>query len=144
MREPSQLYIAEEPQNGTDSVLNAIRGRAAPESVIVRLEPGGAIEAAEREQGHLRNRGRHMVVRQGSHAAKSADGTLSPFAAYGVDCLRSGRHHPYDRQIPEMLTIFDNQFWKNAAAKAQPRSDRGCESHHNRFIELCGSQAQNN
>ena len=43
-----------------------------------------------------------------------------------------------------MRTIIGNQFGKNAAAKAQLRSDRRDESDHIRFIELCGSQAQNN
>jgi protocatechuate 3,4-dioxygenase, beta subunit len=41
----TQLYVAGEQQNGTDGVLNAIRNRAARESVIVRLEEAGDIEA---------------------------------------------------------------------------------------------------
>jgi protocatechuate 3,4-dioxygenase beta subunit len=41
----TQLYVAGEPQNATDGVLNAIRDRAARESVIVRLEDAGDIEA---------------------------------------------------------------------------------------------------
>ena len=41
----TQLYLAGEPQNATDGVLNAIRDRAARESVIVRLEEAGTIEA---------------------------------------------------------------------------------------------------
>jgi hypothetical protein len=40
--------------------------------------------------------------------------------------------------------IIARQFWKNAASRAHPCSDRGNESHHNHRIELCGSQAQNN
>ena len=40
----TQLYIAGEPQNATDAVLNAIRDRAARESVIVRLEDASDIE----------------------------------------------------------------------------------------------------
>jgi protocatechuate 3,4-dioxygenase beta subunit len=40
----TQLYIAGEPQNATDGVLNAIRDRAARESVIVRLEDASDIE----------------------------------------------------------------------------------------------------
>jgi hypothetical protein len=43
-----------------------------------------------------------------------------------------------------MQGIFGNEFWKNAAEKAQLRSDQCNESRHNPFIELCGSQAQNN
>jgi protocatechuate 3,4-dioxygenase beta subunit len=41
----TQLYIAGEAQNATDGVLNAIRDRAARQSVIVRLEPASEIEA---------------------------------------------------------------------------------------------------
>ena len=41
----TQLYVAGEPQNATDGVLNAIRDRDARESVIVRLEEAGEIEA---------------------------------------------------------------------------------------------------
>ena len=41
----TQLYVAGEPQNATDGVLNAIRDRGARESVIVRLEDAGDIEA---------------------------------------------------------------------------------------------------
>ena len=41
----TQMYVAGEPQNATDGVLNAIRDRAARESVIVRLEEAGDIEA---------------------------------------------------------------------------------------------------
>jgi protocatechuate 3,4-dioxygenase, beta subunit len=41
----TQLYLADEPQNATDGVLNAIRDRAARESVIVRLQEAGDIEA---------------------------------------------------------------------------------------------------
>ena len=40
----TQLYIAGEPQNATDGVLNAIADRAARDSVIVRLEDAGEIE----------------------------------------------------------------------------------------------------
>jgi protocatechuate 3,4-dioxygenase beta subunit len=40
----TQLYIAGEPQNATDAVLNAIRDRAARESVIVRLEDASDVE----------------------------------------------------------------------------------------------------
>ena len=40
----TQLYVAGEPQNARDGVLNAIRDRGARESVIVRLEPAGEIE----------------------------------------------------------------------------------------------------
>jgi hypothetical protein len=43
-----------------------------------------------------------------------------------------------------MQPIIDNQFGKNAAVKPQLGSDRYNESRHTRFIELCGSQAQNN
>ena len=41
----TQLYVADEPQNATDGVLNAIRDRNARASVIVRLEEAGEIEA---------------------------------------------------------------------------------------------------
>jgi protocatechuate 3,4-dioxygenase, beta subunit len=41
----TQLYVAGEPQNATDGVLNAIRDRGARESVIVRLGDAGDIEA---------------------------------------------------------------------------------------------------
>ena len=41
----TQLYVAGEPQNATDGVLNAIRDRGARESVTMRLEDAGAIEA---------------------------------------------------------------------------------------------------
>jgi protocatechuate 3,4-dioxygenase, beta subunit len=41
----TQLYIADEPQNATDGVLNAIRERDARASVIMRLEDAGEIEA---------------------------------------------------------------------------------------------------
>ncbi|HEY7085780.1 MAG TPA: protocatechuate 3,4-dioxygenase [Hyphomicrobiaceae bacterium] len=40
----TQLYIAGEPRNATDGVLNAIRDSAARESVIVRLEDASDIE----------------------------------------------------------------------------------------------------
>jgi len=40
----TQLYIAGEPQNATDAVLNAVRDRAARESVIVRLEDASDVE----------------------------------------------------------------------------------------------------
>jgi len=40
----TQLYVAGEPQNARDGVLNAIRDPGARESVIVRLEPAGEIE----------------------------------------------------------------------------------------------------
>jgi protocatechuate 3,4-dioxygenase, beta subunit len=40
----TQLYVADEPQNATDGVLNAIRDRNARASVIVRLEDAGDIE----------------------------------------------------------------------------------------------------
>ena len=40
----TQLYIAGEPRNASDGVLNAIGDRAARESVIVRLEDAGEIE----------------------------------------------------------------------------------------------------
>jgi len=45
----TQLYIAGEPLNATDGVLNAIGDRAARESVVVRLE-----EASELEPGALK------------------------------------------------------------------------------------------
>jgi protocatechuate 3,4-dioxygenase, beta subunit len=41
----TQLYVAGEPQNASDGVLNAIRDRDARASVIVRLEEAGEIEA---------------------------------------------------------------------------------------------------
>jgi protocatechuate 3,4-dioxygenase beta subunit len=41
----TQLYVADEPQNATDGVLNAIRDREARASVIVRLEDAGDVEA---------------------------------------------------------------------------------------------------
>lgn len=41
----TQLYVAGEPQNAADGVLNGIRDRGARESVIVRLEDAGDIEA---------------------------------------------------------------------------------------------------
>jgi protocatechuate 3,4-dioxygenase, beta subunit len=41
----TQLYVAGEPQNATDGVLNAIRDREARASVIVRLEAASEIEA---------------------------------------------------------------------------------------------------
>jgi protocatechuate 3,4-dioxygenase beta subunit len=40
----TQLYIAGEPRNATDGVLNAIRDRAQRDSVIVRLEEASDIE----------------------------------------------------------------------------------------------------
>ena len=40
----TQLYIAGEPKNATDGVLNAIADRAARDSVIVRLDDAGEIE----------------------------------------------------------------------------------------------------
>ena len=40
----TQMYIAGERQNATDGLLNGIRGAAARESVIVRLERADAIE----------------------------------------------------------------------------------------------------
>ncbi len=40
----TQLYIAGEPRNAGDGVLNAIRDRKARESVIVRLEDADAVE----------------------------------------------------------------------------------------------------
>jgi protocatechuate 3,4-dioxygenase beta subunit len=40
----TQMYIAGERQNATDGLLNAIRDRAARESVIVRLDPADTIE----------------------------------------------------------------------------------------------------
>ncbi len=40
----TQLYIAGEPQNASDGVLNSVRDRMARESLIMRLEPGGDIE----------------------------------------------------------------------------------------------------
>jgi protocatechuate 3,4-dioxygenase beta subunit len=45
----TQLYVAGEPQNATDAVLNAIRDRAARDSVIVRFE-----DAPELEPGALK------------------------------------------------------------------------------------------
>lgn len=41
----TQLYIADEPQNATDGVLNAIRDRRARESLIVRLDDAPNLEA---------------------------------------------------------------------------------------------------
>jgi protocatechuate 3,4-dioxygenase beta subunit len=41
----TQLYVAGEPQNAADGVLNGIRDRGARESVIVRLQDAGDIEA---------------------------------------------------------------------------------------------------
>jgi protocatechuate 3,4-dioxygenase beta subunit len=41
----TQLYVADEPQNATDGVLNAISDRNARARVIVRLEEAGEIEA---------------------------------------------------------------------------------------------------
>jgi protocatechuate 3,4-dioxygenase, beta subunit len=41
----TQMYVAGERLNAGDGVLNAIRDRKARESVIVRLDPAGAIEA---------------------------------------------------------------------------------------------------
>jgi len=41
----TQLYIAGEPLNATDGVLNAIRDRAVRESVVVRLEAASELEA---------------------------------------------------------------------------------------------------
>ncbi len=40
----TQLYIAGEPRNASDAVLNAIRDRKARESVIVRLEDADEVE----------------------------------------------------------------------------------------------------
>jgi len=40
----TQLYVAGEPQNTTDGVLNGIRDRKARESVIVRLDAASEIE----------------------------------------------------------------------------------------------------
>jgi protocatechuate 3,4-dioxygenase, beta subunit len=40
----TQMYIAGERQNASDGLLNAIRDRAARESVIVRLDPAEAVE----------------------------------------------------------------------------------------------------
>ena len=40
----TQMYVAGEGRNATDGVLNAIRNAAQRESVIVRLEPAGALE----------------------------------------------------------------------------------------------------
>jgi protocatechuate 3,4-dioxygenase beta subunit len=40
----TQMYVAGERQNATDGILNSIRGAAARESVIVRLEPADAVE----------------------------------------------------------------------------------------------------
>jgi protocatechuate 3,4-dioxygenase beta subunit len=41
----TQMYVAGEPQNETDGVLRRIRDRQARESLIVRLNPGGDLEA---------------------------------------------------------------------------------------------------
>jgi protocatechuate 3,4-dioxygenase, beta subunit len=41
----TQMYVAGEAQNATDGVLRGIRDAKARESVIVRLEPAGDIEA---------------------------------------------------------------------------------------------------
>jgi protocatechuate 3,4-dioxygenase beta subunit len=41
----TQMYVAGEPQNATDGVLRGIRNARARESVVVRLEPAGEIEA---------------------------------------------------------------------------------------------------
>jgi protocatechuate 3,4-dioxygenase beta subunit len=41
----TQMYVAGEAQNATDGVLRGIRDARARESVIVRLEPAGDIEA---------------------------------------------------------------------------------------------------
>jgi protocatechuate 3,4-dioxygenase, beta subunit len=41
----TQMYVAGEPQNATDGVLRGIRDARARESVVVRLEPAGEIEA---------------------------------------------------------------------------------------------------
>jgi protocatechuate 3,4-dioxygenase beta subunit len=41
----TQMYLAAEPQNDRDGVLRGIRDARARESVIVRLEPAGEIEA---------------------------------------------------------------------------------------------------
>jgi protocatechuate 3,4-dioxygenase beta subunit len=40
----TQMYIAGERQNATDGLLAGIRGKAARESVIVRLDPAEAVE----------------------------------------------------------------------------------------------------
>lgn len=40
----TQMYVAGERRNATDVVLNGIRGEAARESVIVRLDPADALE----------------------------------------------------------------------------------------------------
>jgi protocatechuate 3,4-dioxygenase beta subunit len=40
----TQMYVAGEPGNARDGVLNAIRNAAQRASVIVRLEPAGAAE----------------------------------------------------------------------------------------------------
>jgi protocatechuate 3,4-dioxygenase, beta subunit len=41
----TQMYVAGEPQNGRDGILNAISDRRQRDSVIVRLQPGDGIEA---------------------------------------------------------------------------------------------------
>jgi protocatechuate 3,4-dioxygenase beta subunit len=41
----TQMYVAGERRNATDGLLNAIRNAAQRESVIVRLEPAGNLEA---------------------------------------------------------------------------------------------------
>jgi protocatechuate 3,4-dioxygenase beta subunit len=41
----TQMYVAGDPQNATDGLLGRIRNARARESVIVRLEPAGEIEA---------------------------------------------------------------------------------------------------
>jgi protocatechuate 3,4-dioxygenase beta subunit len=40
----TQMYVAGEPQNARDGLLNSIRDRRARESVIVRLEPADTVE----------------------------------------------------------------------------------------------------
>jgi hypothetical protein len=45
-----------------------------------------------------------------------------------------GIYQPTDRHIGELSETSANQFWDNAAARAQPRGDRRNESRHNRFI----------
>lgn len=42
----TQMYVAGEPQNARDGVLNAISDRRQRDSVIVRLQPGDGIEAS--------------------------------------------------------------------------------------------------
>jgi protocatechuate 3,4-dioxygenase beta subunit len=42
----TQMYVAGEPQNARDGILNAISDRRQRDSVIVRLQPGDGIEAS--------------------------------------------------------------------------------------------------